>query len=79
MFYVYILRSAKDGKRYVGMTENLERRMNEHESGRVKSTKNRRPLKQIHTETYSTKQEAEAREKFYKTGKGREYLNQIGK
>jgi putative endonuclease len=39
MFYVYILRSSKDGKRYVGMTENLERRMNEHESGRVKSTK----------------------------------------
>ncbi len=56
------------------MTENLERRLIEHYNGQVKSTKNRRPLVLVCTETFGIKEEASLREKFFKTGKGREFL-----
>jgi putative endonuclease len=52
--------------------------MNEHMRGLVKSTKHRRPFELIHTEEFETKLEAERRELFFKTGKGREYLKRIG-
>ncbi|MCF7906149.1 GIY-YIG nuclease family protein [Candidatus Gracilibacteria bacterium] len=75
MYIVYILRSEKDNKRYIGMTQSLERRLKEHYNGQVKSTKNRRPLILFYTEKFSTKEEASLREEFFKTGKGREFLN----
>ena len=77
MFTVYILRSLKDNKRYIGFTENLERRIQEHNNGFVKSTKNRRPLKLIHFENFEDKQEAQNKERFYKTGLGRESLKKL--
>ena len=77
MYWVYILKSLKDSKRYIGFTNDLTRRINEHNSGLVKSTKNRKPLILIHTEEYSTKEEAAERERFYKSGKGRELLKQM--
>ena len=78
MFYVYILRSLKDGKRYIGMTANLIRRLKEHHAGLVTSTRNRRPLLLIHTELFPSKELAAQREHFYKTGKGREVLKSLG-
>ena len=78
MFYVYILRSDKDGKRYIGFTANLERRLLEHHTGCVTSTKNRRPLQLIHSEEFFNKLEAEQREKFFKSGKGRAQLKEMG-
>ena len=77
MFYVYVLRSLKDGKRYIGFTSNLERRLSEHHSCLVSSTKNRRPLELIHSEDFLIKHEAEAREKFFKSGQGRALLKQM--
>jgi putative endonuclease len=77
MFFVYILKSLKDNKRYIGFTSDLERRISEHNQGLVKSTKNRRPLVLIHTEIYSTKKEAEKKEKFYKSGSGRQTLKEL--
>ena len=74
-YYVYVLRSLKDTRRYIGYTENLKRRINEHKSGLVKSTKTRRPLELIYFEEFEYKTEALAREKFFKSGKGREYLD----
>jgi len=56
------------------MTENIDRRFQEHCSGLVKSTKNRRPLEIIHTELFESKKEAIDREHFFKTGRGREFL-----
>ena len=56
------------------MTENIERRFKEHHKGNVKSTRHRRPFELIYKETFITKKEAETRERFFKTGKGREYL-----
>ncbi len=79
MYTVYILISEKDKKRYVGCTSNLNRRLDEHNLGLVKSTKNRRPFKLIYTEEFSDKSEALKKEKFFKTGKGREYLRNINK
>jgi len=77
MYYVYILLSERDQKRYIGFTQDLERRIVEHNSGLVKSTKNRIPLKLIYFERFENKVEAMNREKFFKSGKGREFLNNI--
>ena len=79
MFYfVYVLKSKKDNKRYIGFTDNLERRISEHNSGLVKSTKNRRPLELIYFEKFDTKSEAMNREKYFKTGFGRAFLKNKG-
>ncbi|MGD9899463.1 MAG: GIY-YIG nuclease family protein [Calditrichaceae bacterium] len=75
MYDVYILLSEKDKKRYIGCSGNLERRLSEHQAGLVKSTRNRRPLKLVYKETFPDKQAAMNREKFFKSGKGREFLN----
>ncbi|HEY5713825.1 MAG TPA: GIY-YIG nuclease family protein [Candidatus Gracilibacteria bacterium] len=75
-YTVYILRSQKDEKRYIGMTRDLERRLAEHNTGMVKSTKNRKPMRLVYTEKFTTKEEASVREKFFKTGQGRAWLSQ---
>ncbi|MBL7156013.1 MAG: GIY-YIG nuclease family protein [Candidatus Pacebacteria bacterium] len=74
MFYVYLLHSAKDGGLYIGLTENLQRRIEEHKRGSVTSTRNRLPIKLIHYESFLRKQDAEAREKYLKSGYGRQQL-----
>ncbi len=75
--YIYILESLKDKKNYTGYTSNLERRLSEHTQGMVKSTRNRRPLKLIHKEEFSTKQDAIKREKFLKSRTGRREVKEI--
>jgi len=71
MFYVYILKSKFDNKLYIGFTSNLEKRLSEHNSGGVESTRNRRPLELIYYEAYKNKTDALKREKFLKTTKGK--------
>ncbi len=70
MHYVYILRSRKDGKLYTGCTNDLERRVREHNAGKVVSTKPRMPLDLIHYEAFVNQTDAFAREQWYKTGWG---------
>jgi putative endonuclease len=70
MWYVYILSSKKDGRLYVGSTDDLKRRLEEHRQGRCDSTRPRRPLE---LQAYvAVKDEAVARslEKYFKTGSG---------
>jgi putative endonuclease len=74
MFFVYILKSLKDGKRYIGYTNNLKRRLTEHNSGLCKSTSKRIPVELVHSEEYEEKSEAMRRERFFKSGSGREYM-----
>ena len=69
MFYVYVLKSKKDGKLYIGFTENLLKRFQEHTNGLVNCTKYRRPLELIYYEAYKTKEIARKREKQLKSGK----------
>ena len=68
MHYVYILKSTKDDKLYIGSTESLERRLKEHTAGKVRSTAYRRPLTLVYTEKFGTKKEALQREKYFKGG-----------
>ena len=68
MHYVYILKSQKDNKIYTGYTDNLENRIEEHNSGKVKSTSSRLPLKLVYYEAYQNKKDAQAREKYLKGG-----------
>ena len=74
MFYVYIIKSLKNGRFYVGSTGNLERRLDEHNSGQSRYTKLTSPFVLVHSETYATKQEAVRRELFLKSGRGREWI-----
>ena len=74
MYYVYILR-MKNGQLYTGFTSDLKRRMKEHEYGKVKSTKLRRPLKLIHYEAYILESDARRRENFLKTSEGKKLLH----
>lgn len=74
MFYVYILKSKLDNKLYTGFSSNLKKRISEHNSGGVASTKNQRPLELIYYEAYKEKENALKREKFLKTAKGKSQL-----
>lgn len=73
-FYVYILFSFKDRKLYIGFTENLEKRIKKHLTGKVCATRDRRPLMLIHFEAFKNKKDAKAREVFLKSGFGRSQL-----
>jgi len=58
MFTVYVLLSEKDNKQYIGFTDNIQRRLSEHHSGLVDSTKHRRPMNLIYSEEFESKKEA---------------------
>ena len=70
-YHIYVLHSLKDSRTYVGYTENIKRRLTEHNSGKVKSTKFRFPLKLLFTEEFNTSIEAKARELWWKSSTGR--------
>jgi putative endonuclease len=74
MYYVYILESEKDGKRYTGYTADLQLRLEAHRKGHVESTKNRRPFKLIYYEACLRQADATHREKYLKTHHGRQFL-----
>ena len=62
MFFVYIIKSDLDRKLYVGSTNDLKRRLKEHNMGLVRSTKIRIPFKLIYYEAYASEKEARHRE-----------------
>jgi len=62
MFYVYVLKSVKDGNSYIGSTENLKRRVAEHQTGIAPSTKPRRPFELLYYEAYKIEKDARLRE-----------------
>ena len=66
MYYVYLLKSKKDFKYYIGFSADLKIRFQQHCSGKVNSTKNRRPLELIYYETYDKEYLAREREKNLK-------------
>ncbi|MBU1046651.1 GIY-YIG nuclease family protein [Patescibacteria group bacterium] len=77
MYYVYILQSLKNLNYYTGLTKDIERRLQEHNSKQTKSNKSYAPFKIVYTEKCKTLSEARAREKFLKSGTGREFRNKI--
>ncbi len=74
MHYIYVLKSQKDKKLYIGYTKNLKLRFELHQKGRVSSTKNRRPLKLIYYEACLNSNDAVKREKYLKTYHGKMFL-----
>ncbi|AFL81361.1 putative endonuclease containing a URI domain [Aequorivita sublithincola DSM 14238] len=75
MYYVYVLKSLKDGRLYKGMTLNLDERIIQHNSGKNKSTKGFIPWFLIYFEEFEFRKDARVREKYFKSGVGREYLH----
>ncbi len=57
-YVVYLLQSEKDGKYYIGQTNNLDRRFKMHQEGRVKSTINRRPLRLVGYKLFFSRKDA---------------------
>ena len=79
MFYVYVLKSLRNKKRYVGYTgKEVFIRLKEHNSGCNKFTKNNCPFEIYHTEKFEDKKSAIQREKFLKSGQGRKFLDSMG-
>ena len=58
MYFVYLLKSLKDNKYYIGHSNNPDKRLIIHNSGRVQSTKFRRPFKLVGYRSYKTRNEA---------------------
>ncbi|MFH1601547.1 MAG: GIY-YIG nuclease family protein [Candidatus Shapirobacteria bacterium] len=77
MYTVYVLKSIKDKRTYVGCTKDLEKRIKLHNSGQVESTKNRIPFILWYKEEYADKHEAFSRESHFKTSWGRRQLRKI--
>jgi len=75
MYYTYVLLSEIDKKFYIGFTKELEERIEEHNNGLVSSTARRRPLKLVYFEACLNQTDAIKREKYFKSGFGRRYLN----
>lgn len=74
MWYVYILKSEADGKLYIGSTNDLKRRMSQHNSGRVAATKPRLPLKLQAYVAVQSEEIARSLEHYFKTGSGHAFL-----
>lgn len=76
-YTVYILKSEKDGKLYIGQSQNFAMRLEAHLEGKIRSTKNRRPLKLVHTEQYNSRSEAMLRERELKSVKMRDFKRDL--
>ena len=78
MFSVYVLRSAKTGRRYVGSCADLSDRLQRHNAGQSAATKHGIPWRLLHSEEFPTRTAALTRERYFKTGRGRDDLDRLG-
>ncbi len=74
MYYVYVIRSAKNGYWYTGFTADLRKRLNQHNANLRGFTKHRGPWNVIYYEACHHEDDAKAREKYLKSGMGKRYL-----
>ncbi|PYK17823.1 MAG: endonuclease [Verrucomicrobia bacterium] len=77
MFYIYVLQSTKTGRRYVGSCENLDERIRRHNLGHSKATRHGIPWTSMHSEGFSSRADAARKERYYKSGRGRNELNRL--
>ena len=76
MYYIYVLRSKKNNKRYIGFTSKDPKiRLKEHNSGTDDWTRQNSPFELVYQEKFYIKREAMKREKFLKSGQGRKFLD----
>ena len=76
-YFVYILRSVKDGSFYIGYSQNIEDRLWEHNIGRTGYSSKRRPWELIYKEEYASSTEALKREKYLKSLKSKKYIEKL--
>lgn len=81
MYFCYIIKSVKDGKFYTGITNDIGRRMDQHNQGThsTPSTLHRGPFILVHVEIVQSRAEARELEKYFKSGVGREIRNELFK
>jgi putative endonuclease len=77
MYYVYALRSVNRNYIYVGLTNDVARRVAEHNLGYNRTTKPYAPYLLIWEESFSTRVEARVREKYLKGGSGKKFLRSL--
>ncbi len=79
MYYLYILRSNIDKEFYTGITNNVDRRLKEHNGSKpsTRSTVNRSDFILVYVEECETRIIARERERFWKSGQGREYRDEL--
>ena len=77
MFHVYVLLSATTGRRYVGSCEDVHERVRRHNAGHSKSTRYGVPWVLVHQENFMTRAEAVRKERYYKSGRGRDDLERF--
>ncbi|MFC1594447.1 GIY-YIG nuclease family protein [Candidatus Omnitrophota bacterium] len=74
MYYIYVIASRSRNYIYVGLSNNMQRRFVEHQQGYNKTTKPYRPFKLVHSEVFKTRIDARKREKYLKSGVGKEWI-----
>ncbi|MBG7610962.1 GIY-YIG nuclease family protein [Polaribacter sp. BAL334] len=77
MYVVYVIQSERDKRLYKGFTNDLEKRIKEHNSKKTASTKAYTPWVLVYFEEVTDRTAAREREKYLKSGIGREYLKKI--
>lgn len=77
MYYLYVLLSERKRRTYTGVSNNIEKRLEDHNAGKVKSSRSHRPYKVIHHEQFDTLTEARQKERFYKSTTGRRRLKEM--
>ncbi|MBP6855247.1 MAG: GIY-YIG nuclease family protein [Candidatus Pacebacteria bacterium] len=77
MYYVYALKSLNRNYIYVGLTNDLNRRFNQHNSGHEKTTRSYAPFVLLYSEYHKTRAGARIREKYFKSGSGKEFLKSL--
>ena len=74
--YVYVIKSINFDYTYVGQTKDIKTRLEEHNRGKTRSNKRFRPFELVYFERFETRSEAVKRERYLKSGSGREYLKE---
>lgn len=74
MYYVYVLKSLNNSWYYVGLSQDPIKRLSEHNSGKTRSTKSRRPYRLIYTKKFENRKDARDYEKYLKIRSNKEAL-----
>jgi len=77
MYYVYILKSSKNNRYYIGSTRDFNKRLQEHNAGRTKGNKSYGPFYPVYREEYESLSEARKREYYIKSQKSRKYIERL--
>jgi putative endonuclease len=74
MYQIYVLKSRERNYIYIGISSDVKRRLNEHNSGNNKITRPYKPFNLLHTEKFPDRMSARKREKWFKSGEGKEFI-----